>query len=193
MMPKSQLLKGRLGPTVTMNPDTSRALNALSALQSLAAETPLPLRVRGNCMAPLVKDGAWVAIGGPTDRYWPGDVVAVRTTGRGLALHRVLGAYRRRGEWRYLTQGDRARGPDRAVTADEILGLVGGGDCSPRLIQAPPWHRLRALGRFAAAILIRGITRLRRKDAGFWPLLAAAARPQRPSPSPPPALEAHHD
>ncbi len=32
-----------------------------------------------------------------------------------------------------------------------------------------------------------------RKDAGFWPLLAAAARPQRPSPSPPPALEAIHD
>lgn len=32
-----------------------------------------------------------------------------------------------------------------------------------------------------------------RKDAGFWPLLAAAARPQRPPPSPPPSLEAIHD
>ncbi len=32
-----------------------------------------------------------------------------------------------------------------------------------------------------------------RKDAGFWPLLAAAARPQRPLPSPPPSLEANHD
>ncbi len=32
-----------------------------------------------------------------------------------------------------------------------------------------------------------------RKDAGFWPLLAAAARTQRPPLSPPPSLEANHD
>lgn len=145
-----------------MNWDTPRPLNALPALQALATETPLPMRVRGDCMAPLVQDGAWVAIAGPACRYWPGDVVAVRTAGRGLALHRVLGAYRRRGEWRYLTQGDRALRPDRAVTAAEILGLVGGGDCSPQLVQVPPWHRARALGRFATFILIRGITRLHR-------------------------------
>lgn len=145
-----------------MNPDTLRALNTFSSLQVLAAETPMPMRVRGDCMAPLVQDGAWVAIGGPAERYWPGDVVALRTTGRGLALHRVLGAYQRRGEWRYLTQGDLAMRPDRAVTAAEILGRVRGGECSPRLIQVPTWHRLRALGRFTAVILIRGITRLRR-------------------------------
>ncbi len=145
-----------------MNPDTLRALNTLSALQALAAEAPLPMRVRGDCMAPLVQDGAWVAIAGPASRYWPGDVVAVRTDGRGLALHRVLGAYWRRGTWRYLTQGDRSLRPDRAVTAAEILGRIGGGDCSPRLIQVPPWHRAWALGRFATVILVRGITRLRR-------------------------------
>ncbi len=144
-----------------MNPDTLRDLNAFSALQALAAEAPLPMRVRGDCMAPLVRDAAWVAIAGPASRYWPGDVVAVRTAGRGLALHRVLGAYRRRGEWRYLTQGDRAMRPDRAVTTAEILGRLGSGDCSPRLIQVPPWHRMRALGRFAAVILNRGFTRLR--------------------------------
>lgn len=145
-----------------MDPDSSPSISRLLALQALAAEAPLPMRVRGDCMAPLVLDGAWVAISGPAERYWPGDVVAVRTAGRGLALHRVLGAYRRRGEWRYLTQGDRALRPDRAVTAAEILGLIGGGDCSPRLVQVPPWHRARALGRFATFILIRGITRLRR-------------------------------
>lgn len=145
-----------------MNPDTLRALNTLSALQALAAEAPLPMRVRGDCMAPLVENGAWVAIVGPAHRYWPGDVVAIRTAGRGLALHRVLGAYRRRGEWRYLTQGDRAPWPDRAVNAAEVLGRIGGGDCSPWLIQVPTWHRLRALGRFAAIILIHGIKRLRR-------------------------------
>lgn len=144
-----------------IDPDPEPSSFHLPALQSLAAETPLPMRVRGDCMAPLVQDGAWVAIGGPADRYWPGDVVAVRTAGRGLALHRVLGAYRRRGEWRYLTQGDRALGPDRAVTGAEILGRLNSGDCSPRLIQVPPWHRARALGRFATAILIRGIKRLR--------------------------------
>jgi len=32
-----------------------------------------------------------------------------------------------------------------------------------------------------------------RKDAGFWPLLAAAARPQRSPSSPPPPLETPHD
>jgi hypothetical protein len=147
---------------IMIYPDSEPSISRLLALQALATETPLPMRVRGDCMAPLVQDGAWVAIAGPASRYWPGDVVALRTTGRGLALHRVLGAYRRRGEWRYLTQGDRALRPDRAVTATEILGRVGGGDCSPRLIQVPTWHRLRALGRFAAVILIRGITRLRR-------------------------------
>ena len=52
--------------------------------------------------------------------------------------------------------------PDQTVTAAEILGRIGGGDCSPRLVRVPPWHRARALGRFAAFILIRGITRLRR-------------------------------
>lgn len=145
-----------------MYPDSLRDLNALSALQALAAETPLPMRVRGDCMAPLVQDGAWVAIAGPASHYLPGDVVAVRTSVRGLALHRVLGAYWRRGAWRYLTQGDRALRPDHAVTAAEILGRIGGGDCSLRLIQVPPWHRAWALGRFAAVILIRGITRLRR-------------------------------
>lgn len=145
-----------------MNPDTPRPLNLLPALRALATETPLPMRVRGDCMAPLVQDGAWVAIAGPASRYWPGDVVAVRTAGRGLALHRVLGAYRRRGEWRYLTQGDRALRPDGAVPAAEILGLIDGGDCSPRLVQVPPWHRVRALRRFATIILIRSITRMRR-------------------------------
>lgn len=142
-----------------IDPDPEPSSFHLLALQSLAAETPLPMRVRGDCMAPLVQDGAWVAIAGPPSRYWPGDVVAVRLSGRGLALHRVLGAYWRRGAWRYLTQGDRALGPDRAVTATNILGRISGGDCSPRLIQVPVWHRLRALGRFAVVLLIRGIKR----------------------------------
>ncbi len=142
-----------------MNPDSRQYSGVFPALQSLAAETPLPMRVRGDCMAPLVQDGARVAIAGPASRYWPGDVVAMRLAGSGLALHRVLGAYRRRGAWRYLTQGDRALGPDRAVTAAEILGRIRGGDCSPRLIQVPVWHRLRALGRFAVVLLIRGIKR----------------------------------
>ncbi len=143
-----------------MNPDSRQYLGVFPALQSLAAETPLRMRVRGDCMAPLVQDGAWITLVGPADRYWPGDVVAICTSGRVLALHRVLGAYRRRGEWRYLTQGDRNPRPDRAVTATEILGRVASGDCSPRLIQVPVRHRLRALGRFAAVILIRGIMRL---------------------------------
>lgn len=145
--------------THLIDPDPKPAICRLLALQSLAAEMPLPMRVRGDCMAPLVQDGARVAIAGPASCYWPGDVVAVRLSGRGLALHRVLGAYRRRGEWRYLTQGDRALGPDRAVTATNILGRISGGDCSPRLIQVPVWHRLRALGRFAVVLLIRGIKR----------------------------------
>lgn len=145
-----------------MNRDTPHTLKALPALQALAAETPLTMRVRGDCMTPLVADGAWVEIGGPATRYWPGDVVAVHTGGQGLALHRVVGAYWRRGEWRYLTQGDRTQRPDGAVPSRLILGRPSGGDCSPRLIQVPAWHRLRALGRFAAFILIRGITRLRR-------------------------------
>jgi hypothetical protein len=138
-----------------MSSDPTSTPDRWSALQSLAAESPLRVRVNGECMTPLVSDGAWVAVGGPASRYWPGDVVVARLPGGRFAMHRVIGGYRRRGHWHYLTQGDRAPWPDTPVTGPLILGRVSGGDCSPLILSVPLQHRLRALGRFARFILIK--------------------------------------
>ncbi|MFB1486593.1 MULTISPECIES: hypothetical protein [unclassified Thiocapsa] len=106
-------------------------------------------------MAPCVLDGALVDVGGPARIYWPGDVVVVLLDGNRLALHRVIGAYRRAGAWKVLTQGDTAPRPDTAVRPERILGHVRSGDCDRSLIAIPLRHRLRAAGRFVRFALGR--------------------------------------
>ena len=140
-----------------MSPDPDRVATWLPALQSMAAEAPLTLRVRGECMWPLAGDAMWIQVAGPARRYWPGDVVVALIDGPGLVLHRVIGAYPRGGQWKYLTQGDRSPRPDLAIPPARILGRVSGGECSPLLIAVPLRHRLRALRRgihFAARRLL---------------------------------------
>ena len=144
MVPNAQPLEFAL---MAHNPAYTASL--LSVLRDLTSTQPVRIRVRGHCMEPLVADGAWVRVDKAAPLYWPGDVVVVATGGR-LALHRVIGGYRRRGRWRWLTQGDAAVRPDAATTREAILGKVAGGDCAPCLIHVPLRHRLRALGRFLA-------------------------------------------
>ncbi|HEV3077770.1 MAG TPA: S24/S26 family peptidase, partial [Thermoanaerobaculia bacterium] len=61
-----------------------------AALRELARELPLAVTVRGECMAPRLRDGDRVAVA-PARRYWPGDIVAFHTPQGRLALHRLLG------------------------------------------------------------------------------------------------------
>ena len=125
-----------------------RTLVLVEALREVAAANPLSVRVSGDCMAPLVRDGAKVRVSGPARFYWPGDVVAVLTGRPGLALHRVIGCYRRDGRWRFITQGDKTAWPDTGVSSRQILGRVCGGECSERLVRIPLRSRLWALARF---------------------------------------------
>ncbi len=126
---------------------SDKHLVVLQILREIAAGGSVRLRVSGECMAPWVRAGAEVRAGRPRRIYWPGDVVVLQGED-GFLLHRVIGGYRRRGVWKWLTQADAAARPDRAVRAEQIVGRVVGGECAPALIRVPLRHRLWAAARF---------------------------------------------
>ena len=119
----------------------------LAAVRSIAAERPVRIRITGDCMAPRLRDGAYVWVQSKP-RYWPGDVLVIRSRFGGLVAHRLIGRYRRHCAWRWLTQADSAPRPDCAVTAAEIVGKISQGECSPDLISVPLRHRVWAAWRF---------------------------------------------
>ncbi|MCB1826577.1 MAG: S24/S26 family peptidase [Candidatus Competibacteraceae bacterium] len=129
------------------------------ALRDLATETPVSIRVSGECMAPLLASGAVIQVIGRRF-YWPGDPVVVHAHDGRLLVHRLLGGYSKGRGWRWLTQADNALRPDTAVPAERIIGKVCGGDCAERLIRVPLVHRWHAARRFIRF----GLTR-----AGFLP------------------------
>lgn len=100
------------------------------ALRALVREAPVELVVRGRCMVPRLEDGDRIAVR-PRRLYWPGDVVAFRSLGGPLLVHRLLGPIRRGGAWRLLAQGDALSRPDEPVTWDQVLGRVGGAAAGP--------------------------------------------------------------
>ena len=124
-----------------------------STLRLMASDHPVQVVVKGDCMSPLVADGARVQVSGPAAIYWPGDVVVLLIAGRGLTIHRIIGSYRRAGRRHYLTQADSAERPDPPVPHELILGRVRGGECAPALVQIPLSHRLRAGARFLRVVL----------------------------------------
>ena len=128
-------------------------LSWFSTLRLMAADSPVQVIVKGDCMAPLVADGARLQVSGPAAVYWPGDVVVLLIAGRGLTVHRIIGSYRRAGCLHYLTQADSAERPDPPVRPELILGCVRGGDCAQALVKVPLRHRLRAVLRFLRVVL----------------------------------------
>lgn len=125
----------------------------LRTLSSMATE-PLLVPISGDCMSPWLRDGMRVRV--QAERiYRPGDVVVIRTAdGRWLA-HRVIGVFRKRRQWWWLTQADMADRPDQAVLRQWILGRIIGGDCAPQIACVPLTHRLRAVGRFLRFAALR--------------------------------------
>lgn len=124
------------------------------ALRELAMDTPLALRVSGECMAPLLASGAVIqVIRQPF--YWPGDPLVVHALDGRLLVHRLLGCYSRGRGWRWLTQADNGLRPDAAVPVERIIGRVCGGDCAPLLVRVPLSHRTRAVLRFVKFALLR--------------------------------------
>jgi hypothetical protein len=92
-----------------------------AALRELARELPLAVTVRGECMAPRLRDGDRVAVA-PARRYWPGDIVAFHTPQGRLALHRLLGYRLAAGRLACVTRGDRCSLPDPPLAPERLLG-----------------------------------------------------------------------
>ena len=116
-------------------------------LRELAVESPVSIRVSGECMAPLLANGAMIQV--VRQRfYWPGDPLVVHAVGGHLLVHRLLGGYSKGRGWRWLTQADNAFRPDVAVPTERIIGKICGGDCSERLIRVPLADRWRAARQF---------------------------------------------
>ena len=116
-------------------------------LREWAADAPLNLRVRGECMAPLLESGASVRVASRR-LYWPGDLVVVLAPEGRLLVHRLLGGYLEKGNVRWLTQADAASRPDPGLPKTHIVGRVVGGDCHVHAVQVPVRHRVWACGRF---------------------------------------------
>ncbi len=141
---------------------TSTTVHA--ALRQLADRAPLTVCVTGCCMAPLIEEGATVQVSAAT-RYWPGDVVVVRTGDGAYLVHRVIGLWWRRGRKHYLTQADAARRPDPLLPETAVLGRVSGGDCSAAVMRPSLARRCLSLARFVAQLLRSARARLLRPGA----------------------------
>lgn len=135
----------------------------MRGLRALAGDQPLRMRVLGECMAPLARDGELVEIA-PARFYWPGDVIAFRRVDGTFVVHRLVG-YRprfRRLALVMITQGDQCASWDAPLSIDQVIGKIRGGECSPLLVTVPLRHRLRTIVRFAGLASARLLLRLRR-------------------------------
>jgi len=129
-----------------------------SALRRLAAVRPVPIRVVGSCMTPLLADGDVVAVE-PARYYLPGDVIAFRQphTGR-LLVHRVLGYRRVDSGWALLARGDDCNTHDGWIFPEQVIGKARYRDGVADPLTISPADRVRALGRWwglALAWLVR--------------------------------------
>jgi hypothetical protein len=83
----------------------------------------LEVRVRGDCMAPLLADGERVRVAAAR-AYWPGDVVVFRAADGRLLAHRLLGYRPRAGGFALVTRGDACAVHDAPVPAAAVLGRI---------------------------------------------------------------------
>lgn len=93
------------------------------ALKRLAREGPVEVRVRGDCMAPLIADGEQVRVAAAR-AYWPGDVVVFRAADGRLLAHRLLGYRPRAGGFALVTRGDACAVHDAPVRPAAVLGRI---------------------------------------------------------------------
>ena len=118
-----------------------------TALRELAREAPVEVRVRGDCMAPLLADGAWVRVAAARV-YWPGDVVVFRAPDGHLLAHRLLGYRLHAGSLALVTRGDSCPVHDAPVPLAWVLGRI--EDAAPG-----PGGRAAAFRRFLGLALSR--------------------------------------
>lgn len=94
-----------------------------SALQSLAREAPVEVRVQGDCMAAFFADGDRVLVSAAR-RYWPGDVLVFRAPDGRLLAHRLLGYRPWQGGIALVTRGDACVVHDFPVLKSAVLGRI---------------------------------------------------------------------
>ena len=108
-----------------------------------SAEERLSVSIYGDCMAPHLTAGQRVSVQA-LRRFWPGDILVFYSPRQDrLIAHRLIGAFRRDGRWRLLTQADNAQNPDPALEPHQVIGRV----VEPR---TSPGKRLAAACRFFA-------------------------------------------
>ncbi len=107
------------------------------ALRGMAQSEPVSVRIKGNCMSPLVTDGQHVTLESRS-LYIPGDVIGMCMPDGQLTLHRCIGYSVDSRGVRLLTQADNATAPDPAVPLSRVIGKLAG-------------HRPRATERTNAA------------------------------------------
>ena len=127
---------------------------ALGALREMAREQPVPLTVRGGCMAPEVTEGERIEVA-PARLYWPGDVLVVQAADGRWLVHRLLGWRWWQGGLAAVTRGDGCPCPDPPVPRGRILGRVAGPPGRPTGAV-----RLRAAASFLGLALRSLIRRL---------------------------------
>jgi hypothetical protein len=132
---------------------SARGGRLCAAARDLARERPLALTVRGDCMAPRLRDGDRIEVA-PARRYWPGDVVAFETPQGRIAMHRLLGYRLLAGSLALVTRGDRCREADAPLAAARLIGRAA--------VPASPADRWRA----ALAFLSLALGAVRRRLAG---------------------------
>jgi hypothetical protein len=119
---------------------------AFEILRDLSLTGSVSLRLRGDCMAPVLEDGTPIAVRARRF-YLPGDVLVFRTNTGDLTAHRMLG-------WRraaLVTKGDGCVIHDAPVAREAIVGAVD--------VPVDLGDRVRAmleLGRIVVQRLVRG-------------------------------------
>jgi signal peptidase I len=93
------------------------------AIQDLAREAPVEVRVQGDCMRPFFADGDRVLVSAAR-LYWPGDILVFRAPDGRLLAHRLLGYRPWRGGIALVTRGDACVVHDSPVPKAAVLGRI---------------------------------------------------------------------
>jgi hypothetical protein len=138
-----------------MKSDRDRASPHLHQfLRELASSEPIPMRISGTCMEPLLPEGSLVSVA--RERfYWPGDVLVLADADRRLIAHRLIGGCPRNGRLRLYTKADNAPGVDQPTLRSEVIGRVVDGDCASEIARVPLRHRAYSLLVFSRAAFRR--------------------------------------
>lgn len=133
-----------------MRTSTTKTID--EALKSLASDGQLSIRISGDCMLPLIKDGALVEVS-RRKIYWPGDILVKRCLNGQLISHRLIGYYPRKGKFNFVTRADNANNSDAAIENSQIIGRVSGGQCAKSSCSVPFRYRVKAIKHFTILVI----------------------------------------